>query len=122
MNFLTLKVTGSGSLKGDSFELRPLGAHEETLKKLANKDLYFGIRPEDLAYTEQPGDNTIPATITVVEPLGAEIHLWLSAGNQPIVARVEPHYTFKVGDTINFRVNMEKAQFFDRETELSLLV
>jgi multiple sugar transport system ATP-binding protein len=119
MNFLTLNVA-DGSLKGENYELRPLGAHEEALKKLAHKDVYFGIRPEDLAYTEQSGDNTIPAVITVVEPLGSEIHLWLSAGNQSIVARVEPHYTFKVGDTIKFRVNMEKAQFFDRETELAL--
>jgi multiple sugar transport system ATP-binding protein len=124
MNFLTLNVADREGLilVGENFELRPLKAHEDALKKLVNKDVYFGIRPEDLTYTANVKDNNIPAVITVVEPLGAEIHLWLSAGNQPMIARTDPQNTFKVGDTINFRANMEKAQFFDRETELSLLV
>jgi multiple sugar transport system ATP-binding protein len=123
MNFLTLKVEDSGGLvlRGEKLELRPLKAHEETLRKLVNKDVSFGIRPEDLTYTANPGNNTIPAVITVVEPLGAEIHLWLSVGNQPMIARTEPQHSFKVGDTINFTVNMEKVRFFDKETELSLL-
>ncbi|GHV86155.1 sugar ABC transporter ATP-binding protein [Spirochaetia bacterium] len=121
MNFLTLKVETSGALKGENFEIRPAAAHGEALKKYQDKDIFFGIRPEDLSYTESPEDNNIPARITVVEPLGADIHLWLMAGNQPMVARTEPHYNFKVGDTVNFRPNMDKAQYFDRETELSVL-
>ena len=123
MNFLTLKIE-SGKLKGDDFELRPAAVHADALKNAAGKDIYFGIRPEDLSFTESPAsENNIPATITVVEPLGADIHLWLNAGkNQSMVARTPPNHDFKVGDTVNFSVNMEKANYFDRETELSLLV
>jgi multiple sugar transport system ATP-binding protein len=57
----------------------------------------------------------------VVEPLGAEIHLWLNAGTQSMVARVAPSYVFKAGDRISLVPDMGKARFFDRETELSLL-
>ncbi|MDR2551780.1 MAG: sn-glycerol-3-phosphate ABC transporter ATP-binding protein UgpC [Treponema sp.] len=121
MNFLTLKAGSTGTIRGDGFELTPRAAHGGILKKLTDQDVFFGIRPEDLAYTEGPGENVIPAVITVVEPLGADIHLWLSAGNQPMVARTEPYHAFKVGDTVHLRANMEKAQFFDRETELSLM-
>jgi multiple sugar transport system ATP-binding protein len=38
-----------------------------------------------------------------------------------LVARTEPHREFKVGDMISFIPRMDKARFFDRETELSLL-
>jgi multiple sugar transport system ATP-binding protein len=122
MNFLTLKAE-SGLLKGDGFELRPAAAHSGALNNASGKDIYFGIRPEDLSYTENPApENNITAKVTVVEPLGADIHLWLNVGNnQPMVARTLPDHSFKVGDTVNFRANMEKAHYFDRETELSLL-
>jgi multiple sugar transport system ATP-binding protein len=122
INFLTLKAIDKGGivLTDGNFELRPAAAHGEVLGKYLDKDLFFGIRPEDLSYTENPG-GSIPADITVVEPLGADIHLWLSAGNQPLVARTGNQQSFKVGDRVHFGVNMEKAHYFDRETELSIL-
>ena len=121
MNFLTLRAD-SGLLKGEGYELRPAAAHGEALKSCSGRDIYVGIRPEDLFYTENPEpENTIPAKITMVEPLGADIHLWLSAGNQPMVARTQPDRSFRVGDTISLTAHMEKAHYFDRETELSLL-
>ena len=81
----------------------------------------FGIRPEDLAYSQKAGDNAMPVKITVVEPLGADIHLWLTTATQPLVARTEPHYEFKVGDAAFFTPRMEKARYFDKETELSII-
>ena len=122
MNFLTLKVE-SGKLHGEDIELKPIAAHADIVKNLSGKDVYFGIRPEDITYTKSSASkNNIPAKVTVVEPLGADIHLWLQVGgNQPMIARTPPDHDFKVGDTVNFSVNMEKAHFFDRETELSLL-
>jgi multiple sugar transport system ATP-binding protein len=123
MNFLTVKVTGKDgiTLEGNGFALRPAPSHTEALKKYLDKDLYFGIRPEDLSYNENAPGNSISAKINVVEPLGADIHLWLSAGTQPMVARVEPSYSFKVGNTANFTPDMEKASYFDRETEFTVL-
>jgi multiple sugar transport system ATP-binding protein len=121
INFLTLKVIDKEGvvLSGGNFELRPAPAHGEALKKYLDKDIFFGIRPEDLFYTEDP-IGSIPADITVVEPLGADIHIWLSAGNQPLVARTGNQQNFKVGDRVYFGVTMEKVHYFDRETELSI--
>jgi multiple sugar transport system ATP-binding protein len=124
MNFLTVKVSekgGSVVLDEGTFELKPTAEHAEYLKKYVGKEVFFGIRPEDLTYTPKPSDNNLPAKITVVEPLGADIHLWLTTGTQSLVARTEPHYEFKVGDTANFNPRMEKARYFDKETELSVL-
>jgi multiple sugar transport system ATP-binding protein len=125
MNFLTLKViekNGALILTEGAFELKPAAEHAEALKKYLDRDIYFGIRPEDMTFSEEPAAaNTMPLKITVVEPLGADIHLWLNTGVQPLVARTEPHHHFAVGETVNFAPHMEKARYFDRETELSIL-
>jgi multiple sugar transport system ATP-binding protein len=128
MNFLTVKVlekNGSVVLDEGSFELKPLPQHAEYIKSYVGKEIFFGIRPEDMSYVETPAsENNISAKVTVVEPLGADIHLWLTTTGsvaQQMVARTEPHYTFKVGDTVNFTPRLEKARYFDRETELSIL-
>ena len=125
MNFLVVKVVeegGSVVLDEGSFKVKPIAAHAEYLKKHVGKEIFFGIRPEDLNYTDNAGgENNIPVKITVVEPLGADIHLWLVTPSHPLVARTEPHREFKVGDSTHFIPRMEKARFFDKETELSIL-
>ncbi|QQO10500.1 ABC transporter ATP-binding protein [Breznakiella homolactica] len=125
MNFMTVKVSEEGGaivLDEGSFKVKADKEHAEYLKKYVGKEVFFGIRPEDIAYSEKPAaENNMPVKITVVEPLGADIHLWLTTETQPLVARTEPHYSFKVGDTANFVPRMDKARYFDKETELSIL-
>ncbi|MDR3333653.1 MAG: sn-glycerol-3-phosphate ABC transporter ATP-binding protein UgpC [Treponema sp.] len=125
MNFMTVKVSekdGSVVLDEGTYEVKPIPGHAAYLKKYVGKEVYFGIRPEDLTFTEQPApENNMPVKITVVEPLGADIHLWLTTATQPLVARTEPVHIFNVGDTINFIPRMDKARYFDKETELSIL-
>jgi multiple sugar transport system ATP-binding protein len=126
MNFLSVKVAedgGSFVLDGGGFTLKPSASHDEHLKKYAGKEIWFGIRSENLRFTESPApENNMPLVISVVEPLGAETMLWLQSGNaKELVARTEPKYAFKVGGTANFYPDMEKAHFFDRDTENSIL-
>jgi multiple sugar transport system ATP-binding protein len=125
MNFLTVKVSEEGGsivMDEGSFKLKPAPEHVDILKKYVGKEIFFGIRPEDLTYVEKPiAENNIPVKITVVEPLGADIHLWLTTATQPLVARTEPHHLFKVGDTINLTPHLDKARYFDKDTELSIV-
>ena len=125
MNFLLVKVleeAGAVVLDEGSFKVKAAPEHAMLLRKYLGKELYFGIRPEDLSYTQGSGaENLIPVKITVVEPLGADIHLWLTTSTQSMVARTEPHREFKVGDAAAFIPRMEKARYFDKETELSIL-
>jgi multiple sugar transport system ATP-binding protein len=123
MNFLTIKVIeegGSVVLDEGTFKIKPSAGHFDSLRKYVGKDICFGIRPEDLEFKTQNEDNCIPVKITVVEPLGADIHLWLTTDKEPLVARTEPHHDFKVGETVFFKPRMDKARFFDMETELSI--
>ncbi|MCL2092608.1 MAG: sn-glycerol-3-phosphate ABC transporter ATP-binding protein UgpC [Treponema sp.] len=125
MNFLNVKVVeegGSVVLDEGTCKMKPIAAHGDALRKYVGKDITFGIRPEDLAYTENASvENNLPVKVTVVEPLGAEIHLWVTTATQPLVARAEPHHEFKVGDSAYFTPRMEKARYFDNETEISII-
>ncbi len=125
MNFLNVKVIEEGGtvmIDEGSFKLKVANEHVALMKAYVGKEVSFGIRPEDLPYAEGGSvTNVINAKVTVVEPLGAEIHLWASTPTQPLVARVPPHHLFKIGDAVAFNPVMTKAIFFDRDTELSIL-
>ncbi len=117
MNFLTVKVQESGGkivCDEGSFELVPTDAQAEFLKAYIGKDVSFGIRPEDLQYSEKPaGKDNMQMKITNKEPLGAETHLYLiSNKGQSMIAKTTANAEFRLGDTINVMPNMEKAKFF----------
>ena len=58
--------------------------------------------------------------VNVIEPLGSETQLYLTSKNQHVVAKVAPNYTFKIGESVNFEPVMDKAKFFDKETEKNI--
>ena len=128
MNFLSVKVKENGSniiLDEGSFKINAAPSHVEHLKPYVGKEVFFGIRPEDLVYSGKEGDNSFSVKITVVEPLGADIHLWLTTTGednpQSLVARTEPNHTFKVGDTTYFIPTMEKARYFSKDDEKAII-
>ncbi len=126
MNIMKVSIKRDGSkLYADegSFQITLTGSkYEELLTPFEGRDVLFGVRPEDLIYTEGPEkDNNIPAKVEVVEPLGAEIHLYVSTKNNQLTARVAPRYEFKVGDTVNFHPDPNKIHFFDIESEKAIV-
>jgi multiple sugar transport system ATP-binding protein len=126
MNFLTVKVLEkNGKIVCDegSFEINPTDEQAKYLKDYVNKEVTFGIRPEDLTYVEKPAaKDDMQMKITNKEPLGAETHLYLvSNKGQSIIARTTANVDFRLGDSVNVVPNMEKAKFFAMdETELNI--
>jgi len=121
MNFMkvSLKMEG-GKLFADegTFRMELTPQQTETLRNYAGKDAIFGIRPEDLIYSETGAKpNSIPSKVEVIEPLGSEIHLWVSTKSNQLVAKVAPKYTFHIGDTAHLVPDLSKIHFFDLETE-----
>ncbi|BDH61864.1 sugar ABC transporter ATP-binding protein [Lysinibacillus sp. PLM2] len=88
-------------------------------KGYVNKDIILGFRPEDI---QEASDNTligskIQATVEVAELLGAETYLYSKLKVQEFIARVKANTEVIGGTTIDFVINMEKAHFFDAESE-----
>ncbi|MCF6335070.1 MAG: TOBE domain-containing protein, partial [Spirochaetales bacterium] len=119
MNFMNVTVKEEGSklvLDEGAFSIDVEGC--DYLKNYVGKNVVFGIRPEDLHFAdkEKKGE-TIPAKITVIEPLGAEIHLYMDTDNHQFIARTGPEIDLKVDATVYFKPDFAKAVFFDLETE-----
>ncbi len=124
MNFLVAEVTEEGGKvyidEGD-FKLAIPKEQAEIIKDYVGKQIVFGIRPEDLDYLEEekPG-LTIKANAGVIEPLGAEIHVYVNTEKHQMIARVNPNVQLEVGKEVYLFPHFEKAVFFDMETELAI--
>jgi multiple sugar transport system ATP-binding protein len=44
----------------------------------------------------------------------------MTTATQPLVARTQPNIDFKVGDQVYFRPQLDKARYFDKETEICI--
>ena len=124
MNFMkvSLKMDG-GKLLADegTFKVELTPQQAETLRNYAGKDAILGVRPEDLLFTEAPERvNNVATKVEDIEPLGSEIHLWVSTKNNQLVAKVAPRHVFHIGDTANLHPDLTKIHFFDLETEKAI--
>ncbi|WP_062006226.1 ABC transporter ATP-binding protein [Streptococcus cristatus] len=122
MNFITVTLEGNEIVASG---LR-LTVPEGTLKVLREKGydgkkLIFGIRPEDIntepAFLETFPDSVVHATISVSELLGSESHLYCQVGDSEFIARVDARDHLETGAGIDLGFDLNKAHFFDFETE-----
>ena len=97
----------------------------DSLKAFESKSILLGIRPEDiydkLFVQYAPPENTVTATVEVVEPMGAEVYLHLLVGPHAITARVGGHERPRAGQDVEVVFDMSKVHFFDPETEEAIV-
>ena len=95
----------------------------DIMRPYVGKDVLFGVRPEDLVYVDKAEEGkALTGKVEVVEPLGAEIMVYISTTQHPsIIVRVPPHLVFQVGDTVCFTPQIQKLHFFDIETEKAIV-
>ena len=124
MNFIVVDVVKEGgkvSLKSPSFRLDVTDAQAKFLSPYVGKKVTFGIRPEDVEYSHQSQDGkTINGNVSVVEPLGSETQVYVATDNANIVGKIDPSVIPTVGEKVALIVNMDKARFFDVDTELRI--
>ncbi|MEO8847664.1 MAG: TOBE domain-containing protein, partial [Casimicrobiaceae bacterium] len=74
----------------------------------------YGIRPEHLSAVDPAASGAVAATITVVEPTGAETELLVQAGNASIVLVTHGRTSVRPGDRIGLAVDPAMVHVFDR--------
>lgn len=121
MNFMNAKIVEEGGkiiADEGSFKLEITGKYEGLLKPYVGKSVAFGVRPEDLHISKnEEAGKTIKTSVQVIEPLGAEIHLYASTKEHQLIVRIDPTHLYKVGDTVHFKPDLDKIKCFDLETE-----
>jgi multiple sugar transport system ATP-binding protein len=128
MNFIQgrLEAEGDGLVFDEGHLRLPLPKeHHDGLQGYVGKDLMMGVRPEDIHDPDTMGRGVeadeIEAQVEVVEPMGNEVLLYLTTGKSSFVARVDPLHIPTVEQRVRLAVEIDKAHFFDLETEVSLL-
>jgi multiple sugar transport system ATP-binding protein len=87
------------------------------LTSYLTRSVVFGIRPEDVAIPENPASRSACATVEVVEPMGAETHIYAATENHSFVMRLHTRHRNSPGERIDVAFQMNKCHFFNTETE-----
>jgi multiple sugar transport system ATP-binding protein len=115
----------SGSRETAGFAVHVDRNMTDKLALTVGSPVVFGSRPEDIAIlptgapdpsadpSADPSEGAAAVTVEVVEPMGAETHLYLSTGANNFVARVHTRERMKPGEKLNVAFDMRKCHFFD---------
>lgn len=100
-----------------NFKVRVADAQAKKLLDANRETVVLGIRPEhiqDSAFAVNPSpDSLIKAKVEVIEPMGAEVYLYLTVGNHNFIARVDGHENAHVNQEVNLVFDMERASYFE---------
>ena len=120
MNFLNVSVAdGEAALRSEGMRLPVPARLLEAAGAEAHQELVAGLRPEDLL-DGRYGDATLtrlPARVEVVETLGNEVYVHLTAGGHQLTARLDPRSSDLVpGQDWEVAVRCERIHLFDPES------
>jgi ABC-type sugar transport system ATPase subunit len=86
-------------------------------KAVDRGEVILGLRPEDVTVAE----DGIGGEVYVVEPLGRDDLVDVHIAGKSVRVLVDPALKLRIGDSVSLAYNRDKVQFFDPETEQSLL-
>jgi multiple sugar transport system ATP-binding protein len=101
----------------------PENKNGKRFQEYVGKPVVFGVRPEDifdkaLSPLVKPTDeNTIKATVDVIEPMGPIVTMYLTTAKHNLVATIDAETQAKEGQEIEVVLDMDKTHLFDKETE-----
>ncbi len=128
MNLLDAAVTAdNGNLrvrdKSGAMNLVVAEGHRKALEPYVGQDVTFGIRPEDLheGAGNSGTEHCVQTDVDVVEPMGSEIYLHLTLGGQNVTARIKSLHEPEVGKPYLLDVAMDKAHYFDKQTDKAIV-
>jgi multiple sugar transport system ATP-binding protein len=123
MNFFDVTIQGTPDgveVVGEGFKLPIPPERAQGLKAFVGKQVFMGIRPEDLFDAEYVAPNIHPgqvdAQVEVTELMGNEVFLYLLTGGHSYVARVDPRTKAKVGQDVRMVANLDNVHFFEKDT------
>ena len=100
--------------------------HAEKMRDRVGQAVIFGVRPEDmydnaLDPARGNGGNTLTATVDVIEPMGAVVYVYLTAGEHSLIAALDAATRAAVGEPLVVALDMDHIHLFDPSTERALV-
>jgi len=126
MNFFKGKLEDGNFILSNNVKVAVPDGKMKTLREkgYVGKNIVLGIRPEDIhdepIFLDASPGSKIKATIEVSELTGAETMLYSQIEGQEFISRVDSRTEIRIGDKVDLAFDMNKAHFFDTETELNV--
>ena len=131
MNFIngTLKKKGDEvffEFDGITVKMPAEKAAAPELAEYIGKEVVVGLRPEaisdEASVVEATPDSSFNVEVDVTELMGAEIYLYLNAGEETrLIARVSSRSQSRAGDKIKVAFDMTRLHVFDKDTERCII-
>jgi multiple sugar transport system ATP-binding protein len=128
MNIFSMDVEEDGGelfVKGHGIRMRVPESYAARLADHKGKQILFGIRPEGIydARFRRDADPTtyFEAAVDVVEPQGRDLYIYVTAGEQPLVVRVDDRTDVQPQQPIRLALDPEAIYAFDPDTNNALL-
>jgi len=116
MNFVRSQVEGGKLTLGEnSLSLAPVLGSEAGAWE--GKKLVFGFRPEAVELGEKENAYHVKCQVELTEMLGDNTNVYVVAGEDRAILKVDPHDTPDIDSTITFSIPYESVYLFDNETE-----
>jgi multiple sugar transport system ATP-binding protein len=94
---------------------------EEKMKEAKGSKVVLGFRPEHIALAKKYKKNAIQAKVDMLELIGRELQVHLTAGDCSFVVISTPSEDIKVGENVWMVLDEEKIHIFDAETGETLI-
>ncbi|AYW51337.1 ABC transporter ATP-binding protein [Tetragenococcus halophilus] len=123
MNFFNVTLKNGVIEDGHGLKLRvPEGRNKALIENgYDGKEITFGIRPEDIhgeqVVIDAAPETTVHTEVVVSELLGAETMLYTKIGDTEFISKVDARDFHEPGKMVDLSFNLNKAHFFDKETE-----
>ncbi len=123
MNFLHGQIDNKGFFRAGKYSVKVPEDKLEIVKyhKMMEKDIILGIRPEDIhdskIVMETYPESVLNIIVDVAELLGSETNVYTQINDDHICAVISARAGVHIGDEMKLTLDMNKAHFFDPDTE-----
>jgi multiple sugar transport system ATP-binding protein len=128
MNFIDsdiIKENNEYFIKAEGMRLKIPQEFHSKITDYIGKRIIFGVRPEDIHdkrfVSNATFSNTIKAKVEVIEPLGAEIYIYLACGNNSLVGKMDSRTKAGIEQDIEIVIDMGKTHIFEPTTLLAII-
>ena len=126
MNFMPAKIVNGEqgcAIDCGCLKVKALADKAELLKPYIDKEVIFGVRPEDIFdrnlrnLVEATADNTAKVMVDVIEPMGSIVTMYLSCGDHDLIATIDAETKAVEGQELDVVLDMAKTHVFEKDTE-----